>query len=101
MGGAGQGARRDPAPEEVSSRIVTLVLVTGDGEVLGAMPPFEVGTPWWQEVSEFADEARPVLRLLSVEGSEVTYLAETSVPVAVRAVRVDLGPEPRRAPYAE
>jgi hypothetical protein len=86
----------------VSSRIVTLVLVSGAGEVLGAMPPFEVGTPWWQEVSEFADEGRPVLRLLSVDGRRVSYLAETSHPVAgLRAVEVDLGPDPRRAPYAE
>ena len=88
--------------ESLASRVVTLILVTGEGEVLGAMPPFAVGTPWWQEVSEFADEARPVLRLLWVEGREVTYLAETSVPVAgLRAVEVDLGPDPRRAPYAE
>jgi phosphotransferase family enzyme len=78
------------------------VLVTGDGDVLGAMPPFEVGTPWWQEVSEFAEEGRPVLRLLSVDGPDVTYLAETSAPVAgLRAVEVDLAPDPRRAPYAE
>ena len=86
----------------MSSRIVTLVLITGAGELLGAMPPFEVGTPWWQEVSEFADEGRPVLRLLSVDGRNVTYLAETSVPVAgLRTVDVELGPDPRRAPYAE
>jgi len=86
----------------VSSRTVTLVLVTGAGEVLGAMPPFEVGTPWWQEVGEFADEGRPVLRLLAADGRDVTYLAETSVPVGgLRAVDVDLGPDPRRAPYAE
>ncbi|MCU7724726.1 aminoglycoside phosphotransferase family protein [Actinoplanes sp. KI2] len=86
----------------MSSRLVTLVLVTGDGKVLGAMPPFEVDTPWWQEVGEFGDERRPVLRLLSVDGREVTYLAETAVPVAgLRPVDVDLGPDPRRAPYAE
>jgi hypothetical protein len=70
-------------------RSVTLVLCRSDGGVVGALPPFEVELPWWQEVADVVDEARAVhgaevviLRLLEAEpspfcaGGAVTYLAE-------------------------
>jgi hypothetical protein len=68
-------------------RTVTLVLVDPSGEVLGQLPPFEVATPWWQEVSEIASRAGVlVLRLLHADrpappGGHVTYLAEASGPI--------------------
>jgi hypothetical protein len=63
-------------------RTVTLVLVDPAGQVLGALPPFEVSTPWWQEVGEIAARTgTQVLRLLHADraappGGHVTYLAE-------------------------
>lgn len=74
---------RSPAP-----RVVTLVLCTGSGEVLGALPPFAVQVPWWQDADAVVRGARErhgltvtVLRLLSAgspspPGGAVTYLAE-------------------------
>ncbi len=94
-------------------RTVTLVLVDPTGAVLGGLPPFEVATPWWQEAAEVVAGARQhhgadvtVLRLLAVSDQHLTYLAECPVrPVAglrpVEAVEVDLGPDPRRPPYAD
>lgn len=53
-------------------RTVTLVLVDTAGAVLGALPPFDVELPWWQEVGDVVAAARArygvdvqVLRLLS------------------------------------
>lgn len=94
-------------------RVVTLVLVSSGGDVLGALPPFEVELPWWSEVASVVSAARArfgvpvtVLRLLSASlpeqpGGAVTYLAEVaSAEVALRPVSVDLAPHPLRAPYA-
>jgi hypothetical protein len=72
-------------------RRVTLVLCTREGELLGALPPFDVPVPWWQEVSPLVAAVRErhafdvvVLRLLRV-GSRtpdghrsVSYLAEVT-----------------------
>jgi hypothetical protein len=94
---------------------VTLVLVDADGGLLGALPPFPVEVPWWQEVADVVDAARrehgvevQVLRLLHADrahwpGGHVTYLAQVfAPPVAVLApADVDLSPHPLRAPYAE
>jgi hypothetical protein len=89
---------------------VTLVLVDPHGALLGALPPFEVSTPWWQEVGEFATVAGidlQVLRLLHGDrpappGGHVTYLAQTAVrPDGLTPIEIDLHPEPNRLPYAE
>ncbi len=73
---------------EPPARIVTLVLVTAGGEVLGRLPPFEAATPWWQDAEAVVHGARnrfglevTVIRLLETErpsahGGAVTYLAE-------------------------
>jgi phosphotransferase family enzyme len=88
------------------SRTVTLILVDTAGRPLGALPPFEVTTPWWQEVGEFPPEF-PVLRLLHGDrpappGGHVTYLAEAAGPPATLiATEVLSDHHPRRAPYAE
>jgi hypothetical protein len=74
------------------SRIVTLVLVDGGGDALGALPPFTVPTPWWPEVAEIVEHVHGaygidvvVLRLLDAVadprdpfgmGGSVTYVAE-------------------------
>jgi hypothetical protein len=96
-------------------RSVTLVLVDPAGQVLGALPRFEVATPWWQEVGEIAVRSgTQVLRLLGADrpvppGGHVTYLAEVPAaagptgPVAgsLAAAEVDSAPQPHRPPYAE
>ena len=75
-----------PSPE-LPPRTVTLVLTDGNGEVLGALPPFEVPSPWWPEAAPVVRAARErhgieptILRLLEAPadwpGGAVTYLAE-------------------------
>jgi hypothetical protein len=71
-------------------RVRTLVL--HDGALLGALPPFDVPSPWWADVEPVAAEldrrlgARTaVLRVVattgaSPRGGEVTYLAEALTP---------------------
>src|SRR6185436_1412554 len=71
---------------KLMGRTVTLVLVDADGGMLGALPPFDVDVPWWQEVGDVVDAARArpgigvqVLRLLHADGTHppgghVTYL---------------------------
>ncbi|MDR7273979.1 phosphotransferase family protein [Catenuloplanes atrovinosus] len=101
------------------SRVVTLVLVDPSGAVLGALPPYEVPMPWWQEVADVVDGARQhygvdvtVLRLLRASrdrphGGAVVYAAELrgpGTPSIVDAAPADtaaLAPHARRAPWAE
>ena len=42
----------------LSPRIVTLLLVTPEGRVLGELPIFEVDVPWWQEAGPVVRGAR-------------------------------------------
>ncbi|MEU5945956.1 aminoglycoside phosphotransferase family protein [Micromonospora sp. NPDC047465] len=97
------------------SRTVTLALVDAAGAPLGALPPFDVPSPWWQDVGPVVAEARrrygvevAVLRLLTGDapravGGAVTYLGQVSDPPATPMVpaEVDLSADPLRAPYAE
>jgi hypothetical protein len=98
-------------------RHVTLVLCAPDGRVRGALAPFEVVVPWWQEVGPVVDGARrhhgievTVLRLLESQprercaGGPVTYLAEVddgvdppTTPWTGADPTLD---EPLRAPWA-
>lgn len=70
-------------------RTVCLVLCDRSGALLGAMPPFEVTTPWWPDAEPVVAAARDrfgldvvILRLLTAEpgpgymGGRVSYLAE-------------------------
>lgn len=96
------------------SRVVSLVLVDGRGSAIGALPPFEVDVPYWQEVASVVSGARQrygvevsVLRLLTAErpvppGGAVTYLASVcaELPPGVVPVEVDLADHPCRADYA-
>jgi hypothetical protein len=108
----------------IPPRSVTLVLVDGDRELVGVLPPFEADLPWWQEAGDTVRIARDlhgievvVLRLLradrpSMPGGHVTCLAEVDAPTArrLRGVVEPVGPDlaalalgrdPRRAAYAE
>lgn len=94
-------------------RTVTLVLVDGDGELAGQLPPFDVDTPWWQDLEPIlaAHPGVVVLRLLSVVpqpgcsmGGDVRYLAEVDWPppgtVAFDGDRSGLADHPLRMPWA-
>jgi hypothetical protein len=83
-------------PSELPPRHVTLVLCTPDGRVLGALPPYDVALPYWQEAADVVAGAKAlhgvdvtVLRLLHVEneqtrdGGPVTYLAQVDEPPPV------------------
>ncbi|MGX6601058.1 phosphotransferase family protein [Micromonosporaceae bacterium Da 78-11] len=93
------------------SRSVSLVLVDPAGTLLGALPPVQVPSPWWQEVAEIAPAAGldlQILRLLHGDqsappGGHVTYLAQVAPPAGLTlgTVEVDLTPHPHRAAYAE
>jgi hypothetical protein len=75
-----------------SGKNVTLVLCTPDGCLLGALPAFDVDTPWWQEVAEVVECASElhgvhvtILRLIQApevarSGGAVAYLAEVDRP---------------------
>jgi Phosphotransferase enzyme family len=97
------------------TRTVTLVLADDSGVLRGALPPFEVPSPWWPEVSDVVDGARQrygvevtVLRLVASErpaphGGAVTYLAECPrVPTEVRLepAEIDIADHPLRAAWA-
>ncbi|RZU73542.1 phosphotransferase family enzyme [Micromonospora kangleipakensis] len=97
------------------SRTLTLVLVDPAGQPLGALPPYDVPEPWWQEVGSVVAEARrrhaldvAVLRLLAADrpeppGGHLTYLGQVAErpTVPLDLVSVDLSPHPLRAPWAE
>ncbi|MER7330032.1 MULTISPECIES: aminoglycoside phosphotransferase family protein [unclassified Micromonospora] len=97
------------------SRTVTLALLDAAGTPLGALPPFDVSSPWWQDVAPVVAEARrrygvevAVLRLLGGEdtgtiGGAVTYLGQVSDPPVTPLLPTDvqLTADPLRAPYAE
>jgi hypothetical protein len=111
-------------------RLVTLVLCTAEDGVLGALPSFEVATPWWQDVREVVEAARcrleldvTILRLLRAEaetppqGGPVAYLTQLdAAPGQARSRRAPasmglgqltpwpgdpLAPHPLRAAYAQ
>ncbi len=96
------------------SRTVTLLLVDPAGTPLGALPPYDVPMPYWQEASDVVAGARErygievtVLRLLHTQrpvphGGGVIYLAEVDAPPAVplAPADVDLTGHPARAPWA-
>lgn len=98
-------------------RQVTLVLCTGDGELLGALPPYGVPVPYWQEAAPVVAGAAEVhgvdatvLRLLSTstadpgEGGDVAYLAEVGRTPAGPALSAwpgdPLADEPLRQTWA-
>ncbi|MEU5829281.1 phosphotransferase family protein [Micromonospora tulbaghiae] len=97
------------------SRTVTLVLLDSAGRPLGALPPFGVPEPWWQEAGSIVAAVRQrhglevaVLRLLDADrpappGGHVRYLAQVvdAPAVPLEPVAVDLAPHSLRQPWAE
>ena len=97
-------------------RDVTLVLCLPDGSLLGALAPFRVDVPWWQEAGPVVAAARAaygvevtILRLLRAEagratrGGPVSYLAEIEQRPAAALVPWPGDPmadEPLRVHYA-
>ena len=72
-------------------RTAHLVLVRGDGTLLGRLPPIDLPDPWWSEAASLVAAIRDrdglditLLRVLGAEGrppgGNVTYLAELSGP---------------------
>lgn len=95
-----------------SQRIARIVLVTPEGDPIGSLPAVPVATPWWQDVEPVVRAVRArhgvevtILRMLEVvEGMsdvQVTYLAETSQPVAVEPWSGVIDEHPLRLPYAK
>jgi hypothetical protein len=96
----------------IPGRRARLVLVTPDGEVVGALPPLPVGTPWWQDAEPVVLAARErhdvdvtVLRLLEAEqpmppGGTVTYLAEVDHPIPAEPWHGTLDEHPLRMAWA-
>jgi Ser/Thr protein kinase RdoA (MazF antagonist) len=96
------------------ARTVRLVLVDASGGVRGALAPFDVETPWWQDVAPVVAGAAEhhgldvtVLRLLEADrpeppGGAVTYLAEADGAEAAAVVPWDgaLDDDERRPAYA-
>lgn len=78
-------------------RTVTILFVSASGEAIGALPPFEVATPWWPDVAPVVAGVRnlhgvdvTVLRLIHARadptdpfgmGGSVSYAVETAVPL--------------------
>ena len=96
----------------IPPRLARLVLVTPDGEVVGALPPFPVDSPWWQDAEPVVSAARArrgidvtVLRLLDTElpiphGGTVTYLAEVALRVSAEPWDETLDDHPLRMTWA-
>lgn len=109
-------ARAAPYGDPVERRqwTVTLVLCTGDGQLLGALPPFTVATPHWPQADELVEGARrrhgvevTVLRLLRTgaqePGGPVAYLAQLNGRAPERLAHWPgdpLAPHPLRLSYA-
>jgi hypothetical protein len=97
-------------------RSVTLILPSREGGLLGALEPFDVETPWWQDIEPIGRTVPgiAVLRLLDAEpepghamGGRVTYLVEPlekTRPLGpllpARNSDEALGDEPLRMPWA-
>jgi phosphotransferase family enzyme len=97
----------------IPPRLATLVLVKGDGELVGSLPPMPISTPWWPDAEPVVQAARDrfgvdvtVLRLLESEleggrGGAVTYLCEVAGPVPeARPWPGRLDEHPLRQPWA-
>jgi hypothetical protein len=103
----------------MSGLLVTLVLCTAEGELLGAADPFEVQNEWCRDVEQVVAGARDflgvrvrVLRVLRMPGDAavpggrpVAYLAEVDTPPAHLPLHAwpdnPLLPHPKRLSYAQ
>src|SRR5713101_3357443 len=93
-------------------RLVKLVLVTPEGELLGSLAPFPVATPWWQNAWDVVQGAQEhhglqvtLLRLLEADlpsppGGSVTYLAEVAGRIPAEPWNGQLDEHPLRSSWA-
>lgn len=98
-------------------RTVTLVFVDPSERPIGALPPFEVATPWWPDAASVVAGARDlhevevtVLRLIDARpdpadpfgmGGSVSYAVEAAVPPPdLLPWSGSVGEDPRRAAWA-
>jgi Phosphotransferase enzyme family len=102
-------------PEEPQAHKAVTLVVLHEGSVLGAVPPFDIEPPWWQEVGPISRRFPElvVLRLLDAPhppalpfGGPVTYLVEPRSP-SFDVTRLELAPwpgaigeDPLRMPWA-
>lgn len=96
-----------------AGRLVKLVLVTAEGELLGCLAPFPVATPWWVDARDVVRGAQEhhgvqvtLLRLLEADrpsphGGSVTYLAEVAKKVPVEFWSGQLDEHPLRCSWAK
>ena len=98
----------------MGGRAVTIVVCNAGGSLLGSLGPFEVVTPWWQDVEPIGRRfpALSVVRLLhgtpadrGAVGGQVTYLAEGDPGLALSPAAGLAGPgaladHPLRMPWA-
>jgi len=102
-----------PRPMRPPTRNARLVLVAGDGGVVGALPPTPVATPWWQDIAPVVSAVRErwgievtILRLLFASlpappGGEVTYLAQIDRAAPAEPWAGELDDHPLRLAYAK
>lgn len=97
-------------------RVATPVLVDRQNNLLGALPPIELSTPWYQEIGELVELASlhhdvdiTILRLLTTDENQppqiaVSYVAEAASPIpnnlSLQPWVGNLDEHPLRLPYA-
>jgi hypothetical protein len=96
----------------IPPRLVRLVLVMPDSEVVGSLSPFPVESPWWQDAEAVVTAARKhhhvdvtILRLLKAvlsvpPGGAVTYLAEVAQWVPAESWNGEQDDHPLRMAWA-
>jgi len=100
--------------KRAEGRSVTIVVCDDSGSLLGSLGPFEVATPWWQDLEPIRCRfpMLTVLRLLhgtpedgGAFGGQVTYLAESGPGLTCSPGRLPVNPaaladHPLRMPWA-
>jgi hypothetical protein len=100
--------------KRAEGRSVTIVVCDDSGSLLGSLGPFDVATPWWQDLEPIRCRfpMLTVLRLLhgtpgdgGAFGGQVTYLAESGRGLTGLSARLPVDPaaladHPRRMPWA-
>ncbi len=100
--------------KRAGGRSVTIVVCDDSGSLLGSLGPFDVATPWWQDLEPIRCRfpMLTVLRLLhgtpgvaGAFGGQVTYLAESGRGPTCLSARLPVDPaaladHPLRMPWA-